>query len=106
MKKWESEQLRKRFFLSKNLFELEVLSLKGLIFEEDVSSVYLFGVEGEFELLPYHFPLLAAIVESEIQIKGFDSLPVWLGVVMFRDNQCTIIAEMAEGYDKLKKAWN
>lgn len=92
--------------MSKNVFKLEVLSLKGLIFEEDVNSVYLFGVEGEFELLPYHYPLLAAIGESEIQIKGFDPLPVRLGVVMFRDNQCTIIAEMAEGYDKMKKAWN
>ncbi len=91
--------------MPKAKFPLEVVSTVGIIFQEDVESVYLFGAEGEFELLPYHFPLVASLVSSEIVIQGYDSLPIQSGVVMFRDNQCTVIAEMQTGFKKLKKAW-
>lgn len=86
-------------------FLLEVFSLKGLVFSEHVESVYLSGTEGEFELLPYHYPLMASLDQGDIIIKGYDPLPIRLGVVMFRDNQCTIIVEMQTGFKKFKKDW-
>lgn len=92
--------------MPKNTFELIVMNLRGLIFEEQVESVYLSGTEGEFELLPFHYPLLASLGTGDIRIAGHDSLPIRLGVVMFRDNQCTILAEMQPSYTKLKKEWS
>ena len=91
--------------MSKSKFPLEVVSTNGIIFQEDVESVYLFGTEGEFELLPYHFPLVASLAPSEIKIEGNDPLPIQSGVVMFADNRCTIVAEMQTGFKGLKKAW-
>lgn len=86
-------------------FSLEVLSLRGLVFKGDVESVYLFGTEGEFELLPYHYPLMASLMESEVRIAYHDPLQIRMGIVMFRDNQCTIVAEMAAGFSNLKEVW-
>ncbi len=91
--------------MSKNKFPLEIVCTEGIVFQEDVESVYLYGTEGEFELLPYHFPLVASLAPSEINIAGNDPLPIQSGVVMFTDNQCTIMAEMPAGFKKLKKAW-
>lgn len=91
--------------MANNTFPLEIMSLRGLIFQDQVESVYLSGTDGEFELLPFHYPLMASLGQGDIKIAKNDSLPIRLGVVMFRDNRCTIIAEMAAGYTKLKKAW-
>ena len=91
--------------MSKNKFPLEVVSTEGIVFQDDVESVYLYGTEGEFELLPYHFPIVASLTQSEINIEGNDPLPIQSGVVMFSDNRCTIMAEMPAGFKNFKKAW-
>lgn len=77
-------------------FRLQVVSLKRMLFDKDVESVYLAGDEGEYELLPYHYPLLGALPEGEIKIKGHPHIPLRAGVVLFNDNQCTIIIEEME----------
>jgi F0F1-type ATP synthase epsilon subunit len=77
-------------------FRLQVLSLIRMLFEGEVESVYLSGDEGEFELLPYHYPILSAIPEGEIKIANQPSIPLRAGVMMFQDNQCIIIIEELE----------
>lgn len=89
----------------KPTFRLNILSLGGIIFDEPVESVILTSFDGEFELLPFHYPLLAAIPEGEVRIAGHDPVLVKVGVVKFRDNECTIIAEAASG-TVLKKPWS
>lgn len=67
-----------------------------MLFEGEVESVYISGDEGEYELLPFHFPLLGAIPEGEIKISGHEGVPLRAGVVLFQDNQCIIIIEEME----------
>ena len=77
-------------------FRLQVMSLRRMLFDGDVKSVYLSGDEGEYELLPFHYPLLGALPEGEIKIAEKGSVPLRAGVVMFQNNRCTIIIEENE----------
>lgn len=77
-------------------FRLQVLSLIRMLFEGEVESVYLSGDEGEFELLPFHYPILSALPEGDIKIANHDPIPLRAGVMMFQDNQCIIIIEELE----------
>lgn len=85
--------------LKVSTFRLQILSLIRMLFEGEVESVYISGDEGEYELLPFHFPLLGAIPEGEIKIAGHESVPLRAGVVLFQDNQCIIIIEEMEKGD-------
>lgn len=80
--------------MSKATFHLRVMSLVRMLFEGQVESVYLAGDQGEYELLPFHHPLMGALPEGEILVKDRGSIPIRAGVVMFeRSNRCTIIVE-------------
>lgn len=74
-------------------FRLQILSLRRVLFDGEVRSVYLSGDEGEYELLPFHYPLLGALPEGEIKIAEKGSVPLRTGVVMFQNNRCIIIIE-------------
>ena len=76
-----------------NKFHLRVTSVVRTLFSEQVESVFLSGDEGEYELLPHHYPLMGALPEGEIKIAGFDPIPLKGGIVVFLNNQCTIIME-------------
>ncbi|MBU9889898.1 MAG: hypothetical protein KTQ49_08545 [Candidatus Omnitrophica bacterium] len=87
-------------------FNLQVLSLKGMAFDDMVESVYLDGEDGEFELLAYHHPLVAAIPKGEIKIAGHDSIPIIVGIINFRENRCRIIAQVDPQYKNYKETWD
>ena len=79
-----------------NTFRLQILSLRRVLFDGEVKSVRLSGDEGEYELLPFHFPLLGALPEGEVVIAEKGTVPLRVGVVMFQHNHCTIIVEEQE----------
>lgn len=91
--------------MAANTFPLEIVSSKGVVFSGKVESVYLFGTDGEFELLPFHFPLISALMPSEINIAGHDPIPIEEGIVMFSDNECTIMVETSADFKSEIKAW-
>lgn len=74
-------------------FQLRILSLRGVLFDKPVTSVYLFGDEGEYELLPFHYDLLGGLPGGEVKIAGHPPVPLRTGVVLFQNNICTIIVE-------------
>ncbi|MBF0386511.1 MAG: hypothetical protein HQL20_01485 [Candidatus Omnitrophica bacterium] len=76
----------------KGNFRCVILSAKRLILEEEVSSVFITGDRGEYELLAYHYPLIG-IVAGEIIINWEKRLPVKGGVVRFFANECNIMIE-------------
>ena len=77
-------------------FRLQIMSLRRMLFDADVKAIYLSGDEGEYELLPYHYPLLGALPEGEVKIAEKGSVPLRAGVVLFQNNRCTIIIEENE----------
>ena len=87
-------------------FNLQVMSLKGMAFDDFVESVYLCGDNGEFELLAYHHPLVASIPEGNLNIADYGSIPIKVGVLSFKNNQCRIIAEIDPSFNNYKQLWD
>ncbi|HOG24321.1 MAG TPA: hypothetical protein PK590_06700 [Candidatus Omnitrophota bacterium] len=87
-------------------FHLKVMSLKGVAIDEEVESVYLTGDDGEFELLPFHHPLLASLPEGELKIAYHESIPIKAGVLSFKDNECRVIAEIDPDFKNYKQVWD
>jgi F0F1-type ATP synthase epsilon subunit len=87
-------------------FNLQVLSLKGIAFDDLVESIYLTGDNGEFELLAFHHPLVSSIPEGDLKIADHESIPIKVGVLCFRNNQCRIVAEIDPGYKNYKQLWD
>jgi F0F1-type ATP synthase epsilon subunit len=79
--------------MPKARFELKILSAEGLIFHDQVESLYLYGHEGEFELLPYHFPLIAALPEGNVEIANHGAIPIKEGIVFFKQNSCKLLID-------------
>ncbi|MEI8011028.1 MAG: hypothetical protein WCI27_00915 [Candidatus Omnitrophota bacterium] len=74
------------------VFRCVILSARQLIFEGEVTSVFISGDKGEYELLAYHYPLIG-IVEGDVVIDWEKRLLVKGGVVRFFANECTIMIE-------------
>lgn len=74
-------------------FRCIILSPKNLIFEKEVTSVFIASDKGEFELLSYHYPLVAILVQGDIVIDQVDRIPVKSGIIRFYANECTILVE-------------
>jgi F0F1-type ATP synthase epsilon subunit len=68
------------------------LSAKRLVFEDEISSLFITGDRGEYEILAYHYPLIG-IIKGDIVINWEKRLPVRGGVVRFFANECNIIIE-------------
>lgn len=90
----------------KTTFHLQVMSLKGLLFDDQVESVYLSGDDGEFEVLPFHYPMMGSIPEGEIKIAGHEPIPLKVGVLKFEANECTIIMEESESTKTMLMRWD
>ncbi len=76
-----------------DMFRLRVMSLVRTLYDEDVESVFLQGDEGEYELLPFHYPLIGALVDSDIRISHQPPLRIRSGVVLFDNNTGIILVE-------------
>ena len=85
----------------KGTFKCVILSPNNLIYENEVQSLFVNGDIGEFELLAYHYPLIAVLKEGDIVIDGKERIPVGGGVVRFFANECTILVE--ESFAQLTK---
>ena len=64
-----------------------------LVYENEVQSVFLTGDHGEYELMPYHYPVLGILKEGNIIIDWKESVPLKFGLVRFFANDCIILIE-------------
>ena len=76
-------------------FRLAILDIDSIIYKKEVKSVFIPGDQGEFELLPCHYPLLSLLKEGDIIINWEDVVSVKRGIVKFLRNDCVIVVEMA-----------
>ncbi len=80
----------------KTNFKCTILSPKNLIFENNVTSLFIIGDRSEYELLAYHYPLVGLVQKGDIVIDWRRSIPIRSGILRFFANECTILVEETE----------
>lgn len=85
------------------LFEIQLLTPDGALFEGAVKGVKVPGITGNFQILYNHAPLVTALGVGEISIQHEDGdelrYAVSGGFAEVQNNKCTILAEKAERSD-------
>ena len=79
------------------LFRCAILSPKNVLFEKNISSLLIIGNQSEYEVLPYHYPLVGLVKEGDIVIDWKKCIPIKSGILRFFANECTILVEESEG---------
>jgi F0F1-type ATP synthase epsilon subunit len=74
-------------------FKLTIMTPDMLVYENEVESVFLTGDHGEYELLPYHYPVLGILKPGNIIIDWKESVPIRSGIIRFFANDCIILIE-------------
>ncbi len=87
---------------SRTYFKLTVMTPDSLIYENEIRSVFLTGDTGEYELLPYHYPVLGILKQGNVIINWKESIPIKAGVVRFFANDCILLVEQDEQYRRRK----
>lgn len=77
-------------------FRCTILSPKNVIYESEVTSLFIIGDRSEYELLAYHYPLVGLVKEGDIIIDWSRRIPVRSGILRFFANECTILVEETE----------
>jgi F-type H+-transporting ATPase subunit epsilon len=78
---------------------LEILTPETKLYSGDVYGVQLPGIEGSFEVLDMHAPLVAALGKGTIKVEktktDFTSYNIESGFVEVLDNRTTVLVEGA-----------
>lgn len=78
---------------------LDIITPDKSVFSGDVISVQLPGVEGSFQILKNHAPLIATLATGNVKIvdshKETVSFTISGGVVEVLNNKVTVLAEKA-----------
>lgn len=80
----------------KSTFKLSIMTPEALLYQGQVESVFFTGDRGEYELLPYHYPVLGILPKSNIIINWREAVPIKFGVVRFFANDCIVLVEEVE----------
>jgi len=75
------------------MFDLQVIGQKRTIFNGTAKSVWVDGVESEFEFLSFHAEAVGILRKGEIVIDNRRMIPIQSGVVNFANNKCLILVE-------------
>ena len=77
-------------------FRLSVMTPEALLYQGEVESAFITGDTGEYELLPYHYPVLGILGKGNIIINWREAVPVKFGLLKFFANDCVILVEEIE----------
>ena len=69
---------------------------EALLYQNEVESAFFTGDKGEFELLPYHYPLLSVLSKGNIILNWKEAVPIKFGIVKFFANDCIVLVEEIE----------
>ncbi len=79
---------------------LEVITPDAKIFEGEATGVKLPGVDGSFEILNNHAPIISALGKGELRINtptGTQRFIIDGGLVEMKSNNVIVLAEMILG---------
>lgn len=90
----------------KATFKITIMTPDALLYQDEIESAFFTGDQGEYELLPYHYPVIGVLEQSNIIINWREAVPVKFGIVKFFANDCIVLVEETErlGPQKKKKA--
>tara|TARA_A100001388_G_scaffold275151_1_gene260108 strand:+ start:1655 stop:1891 length:237 start_codon:yes stop_codon:yes gene_type:complete len=77
--------------------QLEIITPENKLFEGSVSSVQLPGVEGKFEMLNDHAPIISILTKGNIRVIDTNNktelFKINSGVVEMQNNKIIVLAE-------------
>lgn len=80
--------------------QVDVVSAERGLYSGEASAVYARSLEGEIGILPGHQPVLLALGPSPVRVQQPDGdevvVAVHQGFLEFRENQLTVLADVAE----------
>ena len=86
-------------------FHLEIVTPKRIVFKGEVTSFSAPGVEGGFQVLHRHAPLLSSVKIGKVKISEASGTEFQYaisgGFVEVRDNKVILLAETAERTDEI-----
>jgi F-type H+-transporting ATPase subunit epsilon len=86
-------------------FHLEIITPKRVVFKGEITSFSAPGVEGGFQVLHSHAPMLASLKIGEVKITEASGTEFHYaisgGFVEVRDNKVVLLAETAERTDEI-----
>jgi len=75
------------------VIEVSVLNQAQIIFNGVAKSVILPGDDGEFEVLPFHWPIVSILRKGEIIIDEM-GFPISKGIARFADDKLVALVEL------------
>lgn len=88
-------------------FRLEVVTVGGVVFSEDVDMIVAWGSEGQLGILPHHAPLMTMLQPGELLISkdgGEQYLATSGGFLEVRLDKVVILADACERAEEIDTA--
>ena len=84
--------------------KLEIISPEATLYLGDATAVALPGVDGSFQLLENHAPIVSILQEGEVRLKGFDVKKVPSSFVhLFSTNGADTVLSIKSGTVEMKQ---
>ena len=77
---------------------MSIMTPEALLYQGEIESLFVAADTGEFELLPYHYPVLAILKGGNIIINWQEYVPIKFGLLKFFANDCVILVEELERF--------
>lgn len=77
-------------------FQLTVIDIDTVLYKNEVHCVFVPGNTGEFEIFPFHYPVLTLLKEGNLIIDWKEMISLNRGILKFLRNDCVAIIEVAE----------
>jgi len=75
------------------MIALTILNPRDVVFEGDVESLFLPGDKGEFELLPFHAPMVSLLNDGDIVIDWKTRISIKNGIARILNDECVVLLE-------------
>ena len=88
-------------------FRLEVVTVGGVVFSEDVDMIVAWGSEGQLGILPHHAPLMTMLQPGELLIRkdgGEQYLATSGGFLEVRPDKVVILADACARVEEIDTA--
>ena len=73
--------------------KVKILNPKHVVFSGEATSIFAPGDTGEFEILPYHAPVISLLKPGTVIVDWKKRIPVTRGILRFSNEECVALVE-------------